>query len=109
VEKTTWQIHTMGGPIHRIFSTVENAIAWARQQWREDTLVIEAHPGLEGGGPVSYAIRYEADAEPWATIGERRHCATCAHITGVRSDVDGDWTPMTPDYLVPKDFEGETR
>lgn len=30
---TTWAIHTMGGPVHRVFSTVEIAKRWAFDEW----------------------------------------------------------------------------
>jgi len=105
--KTTWQIHTFGGPIHRIFTTLANAMAWARRNWHENALVIEA--AEEEDGLYSYAIRDATgpDQRVFASIGERQHCPTCGHVVATRSDVAGKWYPVDDDRLIPKDFEDE--
>lgn len=103
--KTTWQIHTHGGPIRRIFSTLDNAMKWARQQWYEHTLVIG--PDDEDDYRLSHAIRNAngPDQRVFGSIAERQHCPTCGHVVATRSDVKGEWTPKEVDYLIPKDFD----
>ena len=103
--KTSWKIHTRGGPIHRIFTTLDNAMKWARQQWHDHELVIG--PDYDEDVRVSYAIREArgADQRMFASIGERQHCPTCGHVIATRSNVKGEWHPVDVDYLVPKDFE----
>ncbi len=105
--KTSWQIHTRGGPIRRIFTSLANAMKWARRQWHEHALVIG--PSDEDDFRASYAIRNAAgrDQRVFATIGERQHCPTCGHVVATRSNVEGEWHPVEVDYLIPKDFEDE--
>jgi hypothetical protein len=107
--KTTWTIHTMGGPIHRIFTTLVNAKAWARKHWTDHKLAIGPD---DFDGFMSYAIRYKdskrpSERLPWASIAERKHCETCGHVIATRSDVKGEWSPKKPDFLVPRDFEDQ--
>lgn len=101
--KTTWQIHTMGGPIPRIFTSVEIAMRWAHKFFRDGQLVIEAEEC--DGGEMTYALRYKKDRTAFGSIGQRKHCPTCDHVVATRGDINGEWHPKSDDYLVPRDFE----
>jgi hypothetical protein len=106
--KTTWVIDTVGGRIHRIFSTLETAKKWAKKQWNEYKLVIG--PDDAEGTPVSHGIRYvgaerRSENDCWATIAERQHCPTCGHVIAERSHVKDAWSPKKPDFYVPRDLE----
>jgi len=104
--KVTWTIHTIGGPIHRIFTSLVNAKAWARKQWTEHKLVIGPD---DSEGPASHVIRYAGgsryDRRPFATIAQRKHCEACGHVIATRSDVHGEWSTQQADFCVPRDFE----
>lgn len=106
---TSWTIHTMGGPVRRIFSTIEIAKQWAIAEWTKTggNVVIEA--GYVEELACTFSIRHEGPHERvFATICEQLHCACCGRVIATRSNIDGAWTsaPNGHDHW-PKDLEVE--
>jgi len=105
--KLSYQIHTVGGPINRIFSSVQLAMQWARKQWKD--LLTEIGP-YEEDRKATYGLfedRGRGGPECFGTIAERRHCPTCGQVDAVRSDVEGPWSVNVPDKYVPKDLDND--
>ncbi len=117
--KTTWTIGTRGGPIRRVFTTLDIAKQWTIREWtvvaggydaerhfaRHKSGEIEIVPD-DDDGLMSYAIRYVGDDRCFAAISERQHCTCCDAVVATRAVVDGEWAPVQPEHAwLPKDLE----
>ena len=107
---TTWTIHSMGGPIRRLFSTVEIAKQWAISEWGSHKRTVIIEPDCVDDRQVSFSIHYAGPHEEvFATIAEQQHCPCCGRVIATRSDVNGEWHPVSNTHEHwPKDLEDES-